>query len=64
MSQAVEAPFSSSNVQSAGKEKITAIQEAYKLPAEFYHFYYGSQMDLGALIEVWKNQQVVFRVLC
>lgn len=64
MSQVVEAPINSSSAQSAEEEKRTAVQEAYKLPAEFYHFYYGSQLDLGALIEVWKNQQVVFQVLC
>ncbi|KAG0617691.1 hypothetical protein M758_4G008000 [Ceratodon purpureus] len=48
----VKAPINSSSAQSADEEKVTAVQEAYKLPAEFYYFYYGSQLDLGALIEV------------
>jgi UDP-glucose 4-epimerase len=60
MFQAIEAPISSSSAQSAEEEKGLAVQEAYKLPAEFYHFYYGSQTDLGALIEVLKNHQVIF----
>ncbi|XP_024373957.1 U11/U12 small nuclear ribonucleoprotein 59 kDa protein [Physcomitrium patens] len=47
----VETTISSSNAQNAQGIGAT-IQEAYKLPAEFHHFYYGSQVDLGALIEV------------
>lgn len=51
MFQVVETTISSSNAQNAQGIGAT-IQEAYKLPAEFHHFYYGSQVDLGALIEV------------
>jgi len=54
MSQVAEVPISTSRAPSAD-EKGTVVQEAYKLPAEFYHFYYGSQLDLGALIEVCEN---------
>lgn len=51
--QVSEVPISSSKAStSAEEEKGPTAQEAYKLPAEFYHFYFGSQLDLGTLIEV------------
>jgi len=55
MSQVAEESIRSSGAPSAEGEKGTAVQQAYKLPTEFYHFYYGSQLDLGALIEVCAN---------
>lgn len=35
------------------EEKSVAVQDPFGgLPAELYHFYHGSQVDMGALIEV------------
>jgi len=55
MSQVAEVSIKSSRAPGDEEEKRTAVQEVYKLPTEFYHFYYGSQLDLGTLIEVCAN---------
>lgn len=42
----------STSAKSSQDEKRPAVQEPYRLPPEFHHFYHGSQVDMGALIEV------------
>jgi hypothetical protein len=46
----------STSAKSSQDEKRPAVQEPYRLPPEFHHFYHGSQVDMGALIEVSQNQ--------
>lgn len=42
----------STSAKSSQDENRPTVQEPYRLPPEFHHFYHGSQVDMGALIEV------------